>query len=284
MTLSPTSRSPARVDDIPLAPQTPGAVPGLAEADGRRIAEALHTPAAPTPGQPTPPPGGGSPPGPRLAGVVPDGGAGAGGGLSDRAGGRTPAQRRHPPAAPFLGGGSTPERRVRRPHSPRWRQPGPGGTGPGQRHPQRQARPLTAEALAAIRATARLPRRSQGRAGRMETAGVAGRLGLVDIALASTLRDGLLRRSEAAALRRGDVELLADGSGRLHVRQSKGDQEGSGAVLYLGPDAVRDLLAIRPPWGGDRCPGSGLRPVGQPDRAASGAGGAVARSSGGPSQ
>ena len=81
----------------------------------------------------------------------------------------------------------------------------------------------------------------------METAGVAGRLGLVDIALASTLRDGLLRRSEAAALRRGDVELLADGSGRLHVRQSKGDQEGSGAVLYLGPDAVRDLLAIRPP-------------------------------------
>ena len=115
------------------------------------------------------------------------------------------------------------------------------------------------QALAAIRATARLPRRSQGRAGRMETAGVAGRLGLVDIALASTLRDGLLRRSEAAALRRGDVELLADGSGRLHVRQSKGDQEGSGAVLYLGPDAVRDLLAIRPPWGGDRCPGSGLR-------------------------
>ena len=69
----------------------------------------------------------------------------------------------------------------------------------------------------------------------------------MDIALASTLRDGLLRRSEAAALRRGDVELLADGSGRLHVRQSKGDQEGSGAVLYLGPDAVRDLLAIRPP-------------------------------------
>ena len=249
MTLSPTSRSPTRVDDIPLAPQTPGAVPGLAEADGRRIAEALHTPAAPTPGQPTPPPlaapaslgPGGEPP--------PGGGAGAGGGLSDRAGGRTPAQRRHPPAAPFLGGGSTPERRVRRPHSPRWRQPGPGGTGPGQRHPQRQARPLTAEALAAIRATARLPRRSQSRAGRMETAGVAGRRGLVDIALASTLRDGLLRRYEAAALRRGDVELLADGSGRLHVRQSKGDQEGSGAVLYLGPDAVRDLLAIRPPLG-----------------------------------
>ena len=85
--------------------------------------------------------------------------------------------------------------------------------------PQRQARGLTAGALAAIRATARIPRRSQGRAGRLETSGVADRRGLVDIALASTLRDGLLRRSEAAALRWGEVELLADGSGRLHVRQ-----------------------------------------------------------------
>ena len=112
--------------------------------------------------------------------------------------------------------------------------------------PQRQARGLTAGALAAIRATARIPRRSQGRAGRLETAGVADRRGLVDIALASTLRDGLLRRSEAAALRWGDVELLADGSGRLHLRRSKTDQEGLGTVLYLGPDAVRDLRAIRP--------------------------------------
>ena len=115
--------------------------------------------------------------------------------------------------------------------------------------PQQQARALTAEALAAIRATARIPRRSQGRERRMETAGVAERRGLVDIALASTLRDGLLRRSEAAALRWGDVELPADGSGRLHVRQSKGDLEGMGAVLYLGPDAVRDLRAIRPAEG-----------------------------------
>ena len=81
----------------------------------------------------------------------------------------------------------------------------------------------------------------------METAGVAGRLGLVDIALASTLRDGLLRRSEAAALRRGDVELLADGSGRLHVRQSKGDQEVSGAVLYPGGPRRRAGPAGNPP-------------------------------------
>ena len=112
--------------------------------------------------------------------------------------------------------------------------------------PQRQARALTAEALAAIRATARTPRRSQGRKGHMETWEAAHRRGLLDIALASTLRDGLLRRSEAAELRWGDVELLVDGSGRLHLRRSKTDQEGLGTVLYLGPDAVRDLLAIRP--------------------------------------
>ena len=140
--------------------------------------------------------------------------------------------------------------------------------------PQRQARALTAGALAAIRATARIPRRSQGRAGRLETSGAAERRGLVDIALASTLRDGLLRRSEAAALRWGDVELLADGSGRLQVRQSKGDQEGEGAVLYLGPDAVRDLRAIRPAEGltDARAPVFGLSR--QPGRAAPAGGGA----------
>ena len=143
--------------------------------------------------------------------------------------------------------------------------------------PQRQARGLTAGALAAIRATARIPRRSQGRAGRLETAGVAERRGLVDIALASTLRDGLLRRSEAAALLWGDVELLADGSGRLHLRQSKGDQEGLGVVLYLGSDAVRDLRAIRPAEGliDARAPVFGLSPsqVGRRLRAAAQAAG-----------
>ena len=68
----------------------------------------------------------------------------------------------------------------------------------------------------------------------------------MDIALASVMRDGLLRVSEAAALRWGDVELAVDGSGRIRIPESKTDQEAEGTVLYLGPAAVEALLAIRP--------------------------------------
>ena len=60
------------------------------------------------------------------------------------------------------------------------------------------------------------------------------------------MRDGLLRVSEAAALRWGDVELAGDGSGRIRIPESKTDQEAEGVVLYLGPAAVLALLAIRP--------------------------------------
>ena len=67
---------------------------------------------------------------------------------------------------------------------------------------------------------------------------VARRRGLVDVALASVMRDGLLRVSEAAALRWGDVELAGDGSGRIRIPESKTDQEAEGVVLYLGPAAV----------------------------------------------
>ena len=113
--------------------------------------------------------------------------------------------------------------------------------------PQEQARPLTAEALAAVKATAFQPRRHQGNAHRGEGAANAERRGRVDLALLATMRDGLLRCSEAAALRWGDVELAGDGTGRLHVRRSKGDQESRGAVLFIGAGAVEALLAIRPP-------------------------------------
>ena len=110
--------------------------------------------------------------------------------------------------------------------------------------PQKQAAPLHAEALSAIRATAFTPRRTRG--GHTETAEYARRKGLVDIALASVMRDGLLRVSEAAALRWGDVELAVDGSGRIRIPESKTDQEAEGTVLYLGPAAFEALLAIRP--------------------------------------
>ncbi len=131
--------------------------------------------------------------------------------------------------------------------------PKPGGSGVAEmmrglgrilRGPQRQAAPLHAEALAAIRATAFTCRRTRG--GHTETAEYARRRGLGDVALASVMRDGLLRVSEAAALRWGDVELAGDGSGRIRIPESKTDQEAEGVLLYLGPAAVEALLAVRP--------------------------------------
>ena len=65
-------------------------------------------------------------------------------------------------------------------------------------------------------------------------------------ALLQVMRDGLFRRSEASALRWGDVEVHQDGSGRLHILRSKTDQTAEGAVLYLDPAAVEAFLAIRP--------------------------------------
>ena len=110
--------------------------------------------------------------------------------------------------------------------------------------PQKQAAPLHADAMAAIRATALTPRRTRG--GHTETAEYARAAAWWASALASVMRDGLLRVSEAAALRWGDVELSGDGSGRIRIPESKTDQEAEGTVLYLGPAAVEDLLAIRP--------------------------------------
>ena len=42
------------------------------------------------------------------------------------------------------------------------------------------------------------------------------------------------------------MELRPDGSGRLTVRRSKTDQEGAGAVQYLGPAAAKAPGLIRP--------------------------------------
>ena len=66
---------------------------------------------------------------------------------------------------------------------------------------------------------------------------------------ASILRlgsDGLLRVSELAAANCSDVEPQGDGSARLHIRHSKGDQEGRGETVYVGPPtwlAVRAWMA-----------------------------------------
>ena len=106
----------------------------------------------------------------------------------------------------------------------------------------RQATALTAENLAAIRAVATTPRR--GRFGRDETPAEALRRGQTDIALCSLMRDGLLRRSEAAALTWTDVEAWPDGTGRIYLGVSKGDQEGDGTTLFLSRGTMRALRAI----------------------------------------
>lgn len=100
--------------------------------------------------------------------------------------------------------------------------------------PRRQSAPLTAAALAAIIATS--PDSPAGRR---------------DVAIARVMRDGLLRRSEAAALTWADVSREEDGSGRLALARSKTDQEGAGATLYLAPATMAALDAIRPPAGND---------------------------------
>ena len=109
---------------------------------------------------------------------------------------------------------------------------------------QRQAQGLTRDCLAAIRAVACLPRR--GRGGRVETPEYARRRGLVDIAIASVMRDALLRRGEAAAAVWGDLSREPDGSGRLLVRRSKTDPDGIGTVLFVSAQTMRDLEVIRP--------------------------------------
>lgn len=68
----------------------------------------------------------------------------------------------------------------------------------------RQAAALTEEGLATIRATAQLLRTGPSR--RIERARIARRPGRVDIALASVMRDAMLRRSKAVALRWADVD------------------------------------------------------------------------------
>ena len=112
-----------------------------------------------------------------------------------------------------------------------------------------QAAGLTARHLAAIRATAHLPR--TGPSGRVEAEKTARRRGAIDIALIATMRDALLRRSEAVALTWADIDFRPDGTARLTIRRSKTDQEGEGAVQFVGPVATADLRAIRPEGSGD---------------------------------
>ena len=59
-------------------------------------------------------------------------------------------------------------------------------------------------------------------------------------------------------LRWTDIGREADGSGRLTVRRSKTDQEGEGKVLWVSPDTMDALSAIRRPSDTDSDPVFGL--------------------------
>lgn len=104
---------------------------------------------------------------------------------------------------------------------------------------QKQARPISRGDLAAIKATATRPR--IGRGGRLESWQTARARGLQDFALCSLMWDGMLRRSEAAALTWSDIRRADDGSGRLTVRHSKTDQRGEGKVLWISPATMGAL-------------------------------------------
>ena len=131
--------------------------------------------------------------------------------------------------------------------------------------PRKQARGLTKEALAAVKATARIQRVDQGKRRRKETEARAATRATVDLALLEVMRDGLLRNSEASALRWGDLEFHTDGSGRLHVLRSKTDQTAEGAVLYLGPRGRGRPAGHTAQRGGDRPGCQRIRAVGPAD-------------------
>ena len=108
---------------------------------------------------------------------------------------------------------------------------------------QKQAKPLDADALAAIRATAFTPRRTRG--GSLESEESALKRGRLDIALASVLSDAGLRVSEAAQLRLRDVLDAEDGAGLVYIERSKTDQAGEGAYVAITPETLTALKQLR---------------------------------------
>ena len=113
---------------------------------------------------------------------------------------------------------------------------------------------LTADALARVREVLRLPRR--GRGGQVESPETAQRRAALDLAIIGVLADGGLRRSEAAALTWGDVELWADGTRRLTVQKGKNQVEP--ATVAVTPATARALGEIRPEGVGPTARAAGL--------------------------
>ena len=108
---------------------------------------------------------------------------------------------------------------------------------------QRQAAALSEAELQAVYVS--LGRRRVGRGGKVEREDFAARRAALDYALLVTMVQAALRRSEASELEWGDVQKQPDGTGRVEIRKSKGDQRGYGATVAVKEDCIRALEALR---------------------------------------
>lgn len=65
--------------------------------------------------------------------------------------------------------------------------------------------------------------------------------GLRNAAVIAAMSDALLRVGEVTALQVSDIECRSDGAAMLTIRRSKTDQNGHGAMLYLGSPTARRI-------------------------------------------
>ena len=107
----------------------------------------------------------------------------------------------------------------------------------------KQSAGLDADVFEAISESAMTPRVTRG--GRLETQTEANFRGLVDVTLIGTMRDGMLRRSEAAALVWGDVTPEPDGTARVRVVRSKTDQTAMGEIMFISEEVAECLETLR---------------------------------------
>ena len=80
----------------------------------------------------------------------------------------------------------------------------------------------------------------------MESSETAHKRAALDSAIIGVLADGGLRRSEAAALTWGDVELWADGTGRLTVQKGKSRVEPATVAVTAATATARALKETGP--------------------------------------
>ena len=67
--------------------------------------------------------------------------------------------------------------------------------------------------------------------------------GVRDSAIIRITSDGLLRTAEVAALDVSDIEIDETGTGQIHIRSSKTDQEGEGFLFFVGPATANAILS-----------------------------------------